>query len=251
VVVLETQKDYVAVLDHGPAYRLASPEVPQGPKSPTSPRKQQPQAGKGSGPGRGGKERKLTTDFREAKSEVQPSAMDIMSPDAGVTLRQGNQAKSGPAMARAKGTVSGMTRDEFERWAAQQQSQQLKEQQGRRRTSQPAGSANNGKQLESVLAKAAGGGAGAPRGGLLGSVPDATPMLSGATLRQHDVPLGETAPRGDANAVLLGGPDWGSSAAGGSFNPPPSLPFVKPSARQRELEGEGWDLVACSYSAGS
>ena len=97
---------------------------------------------------KGGKERKMISDYKETASTSQPNAMDTMRPTAGgwvgvnigvrrppffltcplncsftgVTLRSGTQSKAGPQKPRDKDRDSAvgltMTRDEFQRHVA-------------------------------------------------------------------------------------------------------------------------------------
>lgn len=207
-------------------------------------------------------DRKLQQDFRELASRTQPSVLQTMAMTGGVTLRQGTAAKSGPVRAKA---ARGLTREEYARMVRDKQlsaeagpatgslslssvggggdshgghqqshgGQQQTGQQGkgprvsRSRTPSPVPG-----MIEGGSGKGEGPLAGVPPGPdiMTDTRPRLSPLAAEAARR---------VPTPDINIALTRSSNWGVSMNSG-FAPSSEmlLPPVKPSERQRELEGE-------------
>lgn len=133
------------------------------------------------------KERKLQSDFREAPTKTQPSAMDTMRLVPGVTLRAGAAAKAGPP--RKIGTAH-MTRDEYQKNA-----------QGQLKLQQKFGALGTAAKPTKPSEKGEG----------TDNAKDPQKLLT-----SPPVPM-------DANLAFVSTPEWGSSPPSRGYDAPESL----------------------------
>lgn len=204
------------------------------------------------------KERAVSSDYLEAPPRTQPSCLQTMAVAAGVTLRQGGAAKAGPPRPKAQlgsGASAGMTREEHQRFVANQQHQQRQQQQQQAAQKQaPQAAAAGGAAGRSrppsglqPLAGAGGGGGGqegshgAAAADVFEGYPSSPGIMAGAKPREHAPLAPVKPPTPDLNPLLVGASDWGMAmGSGGRLGGSGGLPISKPSDRQRELEG-GWE----------
>mmetsp|Transcript_21315 Transcript_21315/g.46552 ORF Transcript_21315/g.46552 Transcript_21315/m.46552 type:complete len:552 (+) Transcript_21315:178-1833(+) len=242
-----------------PDYRVKTPESPHALNRQRSLNARKLGGGAGSkslARREGGKDK---GNFREAASLTQPSALETLMPQAGVTLRAGGQAKMGPQRPKGVGGPAGtgpMSRDEYARFVAtKQQAQAMREahasaaalaavmgvappppsSQTSLATLQPAGPGAAPSVADSrrpsmhpydSMAHAS--------ANPLATLPDTPGVFLGAKPKASGPGPKPSTP--DVNLSLLTAPDWGRGGGSRGFEAPASLPVVKPNDRQRELE---------------
>lgn len=244
VIVLESQASGYGSKDQesGPAYKVSLPQPPSdgdqtGRGSPNRLRKNNPAPTSSKGGTKASKaaekERKLAADYKEAKSTSQPSALETLRPNAGVTLRQGGQSKAGPVSARPVG--EGVSKDELTRMKSRQQAGHSGQgSAGSEPSPPPTFGATSAPQKSLPEKNPTQFLTDSSEQGFIASLPDAPSAFSGASASPVKATLNGSNSKSPVNnidainSLLLNSPDWGrgggvSSSATGS----PMLKSVK------------------------